>query len=162
MNYRFALPLLVLIVVVSGCDITDPRTDARAGLRSSAVESLGERGVTEFTFEKWFTAYPVMTGNTSLGDGTFAGRILSRTAFGNNVIVKLEALYQITDPSGAQSFTAEIGGTENLTTSSAVLNGVITDGWRKGARVHVSFDVVAPCPMHNRATCFRGTIQVQD
>ena len=164
MTYRTGLLLLVLCVA-SGCSGTSPtdslRRDTQASVRSSDINVSQQTGVTEFTFEKWFTAYPMMTGNTSLGDGTFAGQILSRVPFDNGVIVKLEALYQLTDPSGSQSFTARIEGTENLETLSAVLNGVITDGWRAGSQVHVTFDVIAPCPIHNRATCFRGTIRVQ-
>jgi hypothetical protein len=165
MTYRIALPLLALLMVGSACSdtgATDPlRRDMRVSARSNELESGQQAQVAEFTFEKWFTAYPAMTGNTSLGNGTFAGQIVSRTAFANGVIVKLEALYQLTDPSGNQSFTAHIQGTENLETMSAVLNGVITDGWRTGSRVHVTFDVIAPCPIHNRVTCFRGTIRVQ-
>lgn len=165
MTYRITLPLLALLMVGSGCsgtDVSDPlRHDTRPSSRSSEVESAQQATLTEFTFEKWFTVYPAMTGNTSLGNGTFAGQIVSRTAFANGIIVQLEALYQLTDPSGHQSFTAHIRGTENLETLSAVLNGVITDGWRAGSRVHVTFDVIAPCPAHNRATCFQGTIRVQ-
>jgi hypothetical protein len=162
MTYRAGFSLLMLCVV-SACSGTSPTDSLRqqASVRSSGIDASQQVGVTEFTFEKWFTAYPTMTGNTSLGDGTFAGQILSRVPFDNGVIVKLEALYQITDPSGDQSFTARIQGTENLETMSAVLNGVITDGWRAGSQVHVTFDVIAPCPIHNRATCFRGTIRVQ-
>ena len=180
MTYRIAFPMLALLAAVSACtrDTTGPgagpcgsmRTDTDQctasqgmlpGVRLSAGESSQEAGVTEFTFEKWFTTYPAMTGNTNLGLGTFAGTIRSRIPFDNGVIVKLEALYQVTDPSGSHSFTALIQGTENLETLTAVLNGVITDGWRIGARVHVTFDVIAPCPIHNRATCFQGTIRVQ-
>ena len=165
MTYRIALPLLAFLVLGSGCSgtgVTEPqRQDTRVSRRSTDVVSAQRAEVTEFTFEKWFTVYPAMTGNTSLGNGTFAGQIVSRTAFANGVIVQLEAVYQVTDPSGNQSFTAHIRGTENLETMSAVLNGVITDGWRAGSRVHVTFDVIAPCPIHNRATCFQGTIRVQ-
>ena len=164
MTYRTGFSLLMLCVA-SGCSGTSPtdslRQDTQVSVRSSDIHAPQQANVTEFTFEKWFTAYPTMTGNTSLGDGTFAGQILSRVPFDNGVIVKLEALYQLTDPSGNQSFTARIQGTENLETMSAVLNGEITDGWRAGSQVHVTFDVIAPCPIHNRATCFRGTIRVQ-
>ena len=164
MTYRIAFSLLVLCVMsgCSGTGATDPlHQDTRANVRLNEPASADQPGVTEFTFEKWFTVYPAMTGNTSLGNGTFAGQILSRTAFDNGVIVQLEALYRLTDPSGNQSFTARIQGTENLQTLSAVMNGVITDGWRAGSQVHVTFAVIAPCPAHNRATCFQGTIRIQ-
>jgi hypothetical protein len=165
MTYRIAFPLLALLVAggCRGSDATDPKGhDMLPGVRLSAGESSQEAGVTEFTFEKWFTTYPAMTGNTSFGPGTFAGTIRSRIPFDNGVIVKLEALYQVTDPNGSHSFTALIQGTENLETMTAVLNGVITDGWRIGARVHVTFDVITPCPIHNRTTCFQGTIRIQE
>ena len=161
---RITFSLLALLVAggCNGSDATDPMShDILPVVRPSAGESSPDAGVTEFTFEKWFTAYPAMTGNTSLGPGTFAGTILSRTPFDNGIIVKLEALYQVTDPSGSHSFTAHIQGTENLETLTAVLNGDVTDGWRVGARVHVTFDVITPCPIHNRTTCFQGTIRIQ-
>jgi hypothetical protein len=160
---RIPFPLLALLVA-GGCrasDATGPTSQEMPAVALSAAESSPEAGVTEFTFEKWFTTYPAMTGNTSLGPGTFAGTILSRVPFDNGVIVKLEALYQVTDPSDGRSFTAHIEGTENLETLRAVLNGVVTGGWRTGARVHVTFDVIAPCPIHNRTTCFQGTIRIQ-
>jgi hypothetical protein len=160
---RIAFPLLALLVA-GGCrasDATGPTSQDMSAVALSAAESSPEAGVTEFTFEKWFTAYPAMTGNTSFGAGTFAGAILSRIPFDNGVIVKLEALYQVTDPSGSRSFTAHIEGSENLETLTAVLNGAITDGWRIGSRVHVTFDVITPCPIHNRTTCFQGTIRIQ-
>jgi len=121
--------------------------------------------VTQFTFIKWFTTYPAMTGNTSLGGGTFAGTITKRTVFDNGVIVQLGAIYQVTDPSGDHSFTAVIEGMENLQTASAVLNGVVTEGWRVGAQVHVTFDIIRPCALATGpsavGTCFQGTIRVQ-
>jgi hypothetical protein len=165
MTYRIALPMLALLMAGSACSdtaVTSPRrSDGRVSASSITVDQGQLPQVAEFAFEKWFTAYPAMTGNTGLGNGTFAGEIVSRTAFANGVIVELEAVYRLTDPSGTQSFTAHIEGTENLETMRAVLNGVITEGWRAGSRVHVTFDVIAPCPIHNRATCFRGTIRVQ-
>src|SRR5712675_1668387 len=93
MMYRIAFPMLALLVAggCNGSDVVDPRSPGMLpDARLSADESSQEAGVTEFTFEKWFTAYPAMTGNTSLGLGTFAGTIRSRVPFDNGVIVKLE------------------------------------------------------------------------
>ena len=163
MMFRIAVPLMVLIVAVgcSGRDATAPTSpDVRPAVRVSADQSSPEAPV-EFAFEKWFTTPPAMTGNTSLGTGTFAGKILKRTAFANGVIVQLQALYMVTDPSGSRSFTALIEGTENLVTSTAVLNGVVTDGWMVGARVHVTFQVITPCEFGTRNQCFQGTIRIQ-
>ena len=90
----------------------------------------------------------------------------SRIPFDNGVIVQLQARYMVTDPSGeGHSFTALIAGMENLQTQAAVLNGVVTEGWRAGARVHVTFDVITPCALaigpSAKNVCFQGTIRVQ-
>jgi hypothetical protein len=157
---RTAFPLLALLVTggCSGSDATGP-TSHEAGQLSP------EAAVVQLTFEKWFTTYPAMTGNTSLGAGTFAGTITKRIVFDNGVIVKLQALYRFTDPSGSHSFAALIEGTQNLETATAVLNGVITDGWRVGARVHVTFQIIRPCALaigpSAPGVCFQGTIQIQ-
>jgi hypothetical protein len=133
-------------------DMTAPKNQA-----SSSVAALGR----EVTFTKWFTTPPAMTGNTSYGPGTFAGTILKRTPYDNGVIVKLEAEYVVTDPSGRNSFTAHIQGTENLQTLNAVLNGVVTQGSMTGARVHVEFRVISPCLIVPKPVCFQGTIRIQ-
>ena len=166
---RIIFSLLALLVAAgcSGSDATGPMShDVQPGARLSEGPSSPEAPVIEVAFEKWFTTYPAMTGNTSNGAGTFAGRILSRTAFDNGVIVKLEALYMVTDPSGeGHSFTAHIQGTSNVETQAAVLNGVITEGWMSGARVHVTFQVITPCELATgpsvRGVCYRGTIRIQ-
>ena len=157
---RMALPLLALLAAggCSGSDATGPTSH-------DAGQSSPEAAVVGLSFEKWFTTYPAMTGNTSYGDATFAGTILQRTAFANGVIVQLQALYRVTDPSGSHSFAALIAGTENLVTATAVLNGVITEGWRVGARVHVTFEIIRPCALaigpSSIGVCFQGTIRIQ-
>jgi bacteriorhodopsin len=151
---------IIAAVVGTACSDTMAPKNEAASVNPSAVAP-----VTEFTFIKWFTTYPAMTGNTSLGANTFAGTITKRIVFDNSVIVQLGAIYQVTDPSGDHSFTAVIEGMENLQTASAVLNGVVTQGWRVGAQVHVTFDVIRPCALATGpsavGTCFQGTIRVQ-
>ena len=165
---RIAFALLALLVA-GGCsqrDATSPVSDDTHAARLSADQSSPQAAPVEIAFEKWFTTYPTMTGNTSYGAGTYAGTILKRTVFDNGVIVQLEARYIVTDPSGeGHSFTAVIAGMENLVTRSAVLNGVVTEGWMVGARVHVTFAIVAPCALaigpSARNVCFQGTIRLQ-
>ena len=165
---RLTLALLALTIAggCGGSDATAPSLQSvRSDTRPSADQSSAESPLVDVAYEKWITAYPAMRGNTSNGPGTFAGTILSRVPFDNGVIVKLEAEYVVTDPSAAgHSFTALIKGTSNLVTRSAVLNGVVTQGWRTGARVHVVFQTLSPCtlptaPVGTR-TCFQGTIRV--
>jgi hypothetical protein len=155
---RIAFPLLSLLVA-GGCS----GSDATGPMSHDAAQLSAEAAVIEITFEKWFTTFPAMTGNTGFGAGTFAGTILERTAFDNGVIVQLQALYRVTDPS--HSFTALIQGTQNLETATAVLNGVITEGWMVGARVHVTFQRITPCALaigpSAPGVCFQGTIRIQ-
>jgi hypothetical protein len=161
---RIVFSLLVMLAVAcGGRDATGPAShDVRPAVRLGPSESAAQTGVIQIDYTKWITSYPAMAGNTDYGDGTFAGTILSRTAFDNGVIVKLEARYVVTDPTGAgHSFTAVIQGTENLVTSEAVLNGVVTEGWMIGAQVHVKFQIITPCQFGTRNVCFQGTIRIQ-
>ena len=153
-----ARAILASVVIAACSDTTGPKSEATT-VNSSAAAPV------EFTFIKWFTTFPAMTGNTSNGAGTFAGTILERTAFDNGVIVQLQALYRVTDPSGSHSFAALIQGTQNSETLTAVLNGVITEGWRVGAQVHVTFERITPCALaigpSVPGVCFQGTIRIQ-
>ena len=147
---------IIASVVITACsDTTGPRNEARS-VNSSAAAPV------EITFTKWFTTFPNMTGFTG-GDvaGTFAGQILGLNPFDNGVIVQLQARYEVTDPSGNLSFKAVIEGTQNNTTGTAVLNGIITEGSLIGSHVHVTFQVITPCEFGTRNRCFQGTIRIQ-
>ncbi len=114
--------------------------------------------IIELTFEKWFTTYPAMTGNTSYGPGTIGGDVLSRIDDG--VSTHLVARYEITDPNGTRSFKAVIQGKANNKTGVYVLNGIVAWGWMAGADVHVTFQRITPCRSGKLKLCFRGTIQL--
>jgi hypothetical protein len=146
-------------VIIAACsDMTAPKNQATT-VNSSAAAPV------EVTFTKWFTTFPAMTGNTSFGAGTYSGTILERTALEGGVVVQLKALYRVTDPSGGHSFAALIQGTQNLETLTAVLNGVVTEGWMVGAQVHVTFERITPCASaigpSVPGVCFQGTIRIQ-
>ena len=115
--------------------------------------------VIEITFEKWFTTYPAMTGNSSYGPGTLAGQVLSRIDDG--VRTHLVARYEVTDTSGSHSFKAVIQGSANNKTGHYELNGIVTWGWMIGAHVHVKFQRRTPCQFGRRDLCFQGSIQIQ-
>jgi hypothetical protein len=145
----------IAAVGITACsDTTAPKNDTL--VNPSAAEPI-----VEVTFTKWFTTFPNMTGFTG-GDvaGTFAGQVLSLNPFDNGVIVQLQARYEVTDPSGNNSFKAVIQGTQNNETGTAVLNGVITEGWLVGSHVHVTFQVIRPCQFGTRNVCFQGTIRI--
>jgi hypothetical protein len=147
---------IIASVVGTACsEMTGPKQEA------SSVNSAAAAPV-EITFTKWFTTFPNMTGFTG-GDvaGTFTGQILSLNPFDNGVIVQLQARYEVRDASGNLSFKAVIEGTQNNTTGTAVLNGVITEGSLIGSHVHVTFQVITPCEFGTRNRCFQGTIRIQ-
>jgi hypothetical protein len=129
-------------------------------LQTSTVRGSSGRPL-EVTFTKWVPSFPTLEGYTG-GDvaGTLAGEVLSRNPFDNGVITQLEARYEVTDPGGTHSFTAHIEGKQNNETLTAVLNGVITEGWLTGSQVHVTYDVIRPCLSEGRPVCFRGVIQI--
>lgn len=154
--------ILGLCIVAAACERTggSPPT-APSPSAITATQAQPHARPVEVTFTKWVTAFPDMAGFTGGDvDGTFEGEVLQRTPLDNGVIVQLNARYRVIDPTGLRSFTAIIQGTQNNQTRSAVLNGVVTEGWLAGAQVHVDFDVITPCEFGSRNTCFRGTIRV--
>lgn len=127
------------------------------------------------TFTKWVTAVvPPIPGEAVAsrflmagivgGDvaGDFVGEVLDRrvstTGTVTAQIVSLEALYEVR--AGDHSFTALIQGGQNNGTRKALLDGVILDGWRTGARVHVEFTVISGCAGKPAGPCFEGTIRI--
>ena len=132
---------------------------AAAGTQAAAQ---GRVPNVEVTFTKWVDpSFPTFAGVAG-GDvpGTFAANVVNRTIFDNGNIVKLVADYQVIGNDAGHSFVARIEGTQNNQTQKAVLNGTITDGWLVGARVHVTFDVIRPCPEFDKAACFTGVVRV--
>ena len=122
------------------------------------------RAPVEVSFTKWIDpklGFPSFIG-TAGGDvpGDFAATVLERTPFENGNIVHLRARYEVIADNAARSFVAEIEGNQNTQTSSAVLNGSVVDGWLTGARVHVTFDVIQPCPQFHQSRCFTGILRV--
>src|SRR5262245_27334899 len=127
------------------------------------------------TFTKWVTAVvpPIpaeaapsrflMAGVVG-GDvaGDFVGEVLDRrvstTGTVTSQIVALDALYEV--QAGDHSFTALIQGGQNNVTRKALLDGVILDGWRTGARVHVEYTVISGCAGKPAGPCFEGTIRI--
>lgn len=132
-----------------------------AGAAATQPQANGRAANVEVTFTKWVPAFPTLAGVTG-GDvsGTFAGTVLSRDPFDNGNIVQLEAQYEVIDPDGVHSFVAYITGKQNNQTLQAVFNGTITEGWLLGAQVHVTYDVIRPCPEFGQSVCFRGVIRV--
>jgi hypothetical protein len=159
--------ILGLCVFLAACNSqlpsspSAPSIAATIGTTQTQPEEVGRP--VEVTFTKWLVDpatrdFVGFTGGEVVG--TMATRVLRSTPFDNGVIVQLEARYGVIDPSGLHSFTAHVQGQRNTETASAVLNGLITDGWLVGAQVQVKFDVITPCQFGTRNVCFQGTIRV--
>ncbi len=136
-----------------------PKTIVTTGLAAKPDPFSLHVPVVEIAFEKWFTEYPAMTGNTSYGPGTIAGEVLSRIDDG--VFTHMIARYELTDPSGVQSFKAVIQGKASDSTGKYALDGIVAWGWMTGALVHVTFQRTTPCRFGKLNVCFQGTMQIQ-
>src|SRR5688500_18747640 len=168
MRHAF-IGLCMLGAACSGQSFSPTSPSGVAGIPGAQTQASGGDPV-EVTFTKWGTGLPVPTHTGFAGGdvpGTFAGTVLSRDAFDNGTVVKLEARYEVTATDPAHSFVALIEGTLNNPTQKAVLNGTVTSGWLAGAQVQVTFDVIVPsagtscvpqAPVNR--TCFQGTIRV--
>lgn len=159
--------LLGLFFFTAAC--SDPRGPLAPTASSGVNEIAGAQAPAktganiEVTFTKWvdpiFPDFKGVAGGDVPGD--FAATVLERTPFANGIIVDLRARYEVIADDAARSFTVEIEGKQNNQTSRAVLNGsVISEGWLQGARVHVTFDVVRPCPQYGKPVCFTGILRV--
>ena len=158
MRYAF----IGICIVTAACSEHTFSPASPSGVAGVGAQTQASGGhPVEVTFTKWVPAFPTLAGVTG-GDvpGTFAGAVLSRVPFDNGNIVQLEAQYEVIDPDAAHSFKARIDGQQNNETQQAVFNGTIIEGWLLGARVHVTYDRIAPCPAFGQAVCFTGVIRV--
>jgi len=135
----------------------------------SPARALGLQGASqnhqrfEVTFTKWITG-PTPSGTLLMagftgGDavGVFAGEVLNRKVSTDGSITLLQPIYEV--KAGDRSFTALIlGGLNN--TGLGLLDGVILEGWRTGARGHVEFQAKTNCVGAPAGACFRGTISI--
>jgi hypothetical protein len=149
-----------------------------AGLSSFAgvqVASANNRSGADVIFTKWVTADPpvspylakmagVVSGDA--GAGLFDGDVLTLSTSSNGNTTYVTALYHING--GTHQFTARLNVTQDNTKGTAVIKGVVTDGWKKGARVSGSYQVIYPSGITNSITggpfsnyAFQGTLHIQ-
>lgn len=172
----FIVTATIASLITTACsDTVAPKNQGLAGLPAAAKvapsaasnddgdQDSPERCGKVVSFTKWYTTYPAMTGFTCYGPGTYAGEILSRIPDGDFVLLK--ARYEITDPRGRHSFKAIIEGKLDNRTGVANLTGVVTEGWRTGTDVAVTFQRITPCAFavgpSVPGVCFQGTIRIQ-
>jgi hypothetical protein len=154
---------LVLVAAYAALSAVGPTQLALA-------DAGGVKGHTfDVTFTKWVTSAgtaPVvfnMVGvvGGDVGAGTYAGEVLNDD-FGL-LITKIEALYHING--SRHSFTADVHVTQDNVAGTAVITGLVTDGWLKGAHVTGEYTVWATCPIATPGNlfgtlCFQGTLHV--
>jgi len=96
-----------------------------------------------------------------VGDGTFAGEVLSDVTVGN--IETIVPLYHFNG--SRHSFTALMNVTLDNSIGQAVRTCVVTEGWLKGAAVTGEFTTQLVCPMATPGNivgtrCWQGALHV--
>jgi hypothetical protein len=109
------------------------------------------------TFTKWVTDWPNMSGivGGDVGAGTFSGEVLAFAP--GTVTTNIEALYHI--QGGIHSLTAHNFVTQNEGTRTAVVSGVVIDGWLKGRKVNGNYSIIS-CPDKTGGLCYQGTLHI--
>jgi hypothetical protein len=133
-------------------------------------------GVTGHTFDVTFTIwmtsppnFPSFLGVSlagvvggAVGDGSFAGKVLSED-------LSLPGFWQGLDQfefnGEKHSFVADVHIKHDTTTGLAVITGVVTHGWLKGAPLTGGYTTYLPCPIPTPGNavgmlCFQGALHI--
>ncbi len=161
----------LLAFIFSGCQkenqLATPSISANESISSanesisSANEGIGH--TFDATFTKWITNFPIMEGvvGGDVGTGTFVGDVLNISSVGD--ITSIDVLYHFNGR--IHSFTAHNFITWNTALGTAVITGLVTEGWLKGATVTGEFDVRGICPIPTPGnaegtTCYQGVLHI--
>ena len=146
-----------------------------APVKVALADQGGVKGHTfNFTFTKWATSLPenppslagvLMEGivGGDVGNGVYAGVVLSDNLTQEPDYWIANAQYEFYGEKN--SFIADVHVTQNNNTGTAVITGVVTQGWLKGAQLTGEYTVMSSCPIATPGnvfgtTCFQGTLQV--
>jgi hypothetical protein len=135
-----------------------------------------DHGAADVTFTKWVITLPsdpatlagvLMAGvvGGDVGPGRYAGQVLSDDTTSMPGFWLGHASYEFFG--SKHSFIADVHITENDTTVpiAAVIRGVVTQGWLKGARITGEYTQWDSCPIATPgnvfgSTCFQGTLHI--
>jgi hypothetical protein len=127
--------------------------------------ALGQLHRIDVTFTKWITDSPHMSGvvGGEVGAGRYSGEILKMRTIGDTTWA--ESFYHF---HGADhNLTAHVYVTENDAPGSgtAVITGIVSEGWLKGATVSGEYKVWTTCPIptpgNSEGTkCYQGTLHI--
>jgi hypothetical protein len=160
--------LVALVLIVTSLFVAAPTQLALA-------DSGGVHGHSfDFTFTKWVTSppayYPSMAGVSmagvvggDVGNGRYAGKVLSDDLSVPGFWLA-HARYEFYGKK--HSFIADVHVTQNNTTGTAVITGVVTQGWLKGSRLTGEYTVMSVCPIATKGNvlgtlCFQGTLHIR-
>jgi hypothetical protein len=101
-------------------------------------------------FEKAWAAPDYYEGTVD-GGGSIKMWLSNKAVIGNTQ--HFDAAVEVDAPSG--DFNAFVSGQINFSTGRVVLNGIVTSGWKAGARVHEESQLIDPA-----IGSFIGTIQI--
>jgi hypothetical protein len=146
-----ALPVLMLSFAVT------------AAVAAPAQARQSPAGGFRITVKNWFSCATCTTiRGVVAGDvvGTLRGAVIALRPAGNGAAFQtLHDRLVVRAANGSRSFVALVNGRRNLATGTAALDGLVTDGWEKGAMVHVELRPTA-CLQSARG-CYTGTIRVK-
>jgi WD40 repeat protein len=148
---------------------------AAAAERDRLHRAQDAGAIRHVTFTKWATSPPANPPSSvgiyfagvvggDVGSGRLAGEVLSDSPMVARFWLG-HARYEFYGEK--HSFIADIHVTENHTTdpATAVINGVVTQGWLKGAQVTGEYTVMPVCPITTPGNvfgtlCFQGTLHI--
>jgi len=137
------------------------------------ADAGGVKGHTfDFTFTKWVTSapgYPSLAGvlmegvvGGDVGNGSYAGEVISEDLTQPGYWLA-NARYEFYGEEN--SFIANVHVVQNNSTGTAVITGVVTQGWLKGAQLTGEYTVMSSCPIATPGNifgtlCFQGTLHI--
>jgi hypothetical protein len=157
--------LFALVLVVASLFAVAPTQLALA-------DAGGVKGHTfDFTFTKWVTSQPnapsmagaLMAGvvGGDVGNGSYAGEVLSYDVLTQPGFTLIHARYEFYGEK--HSFIADVHVKQDNTAGTAVITGVITQGWLKGAQLTGEYTEIYVCSNPDNffaPLCFQGTLHV--
>jgi len=132
-------------------------------LFATSIARADDNGAATINFTKWVTGLPPLPGAVAdmagiivggdgggdVGDGQFTGEVLSNVAGtpppGVTGVRLIEAVYHL--HGSKHSFTARVHVVQTRvgTVTTAVMTGVVTDGWLKNHAVEGGYTVIPAC-----------------
>jgi hypothetical protein len=113
----------------------------------------------ENTFTKWVAGYPNMTGvvGGDVGTGTYSGTIISLVD--TPASRTINAIYRFRGADYSFDALVHVVANGRVVGSTAVVTGVVTDGWLAGNVVSGGYEQIA-CTQAASGFCFRGWLDI--